>query len=153
MIHGDDDVRCAHSPHEGRSSVHRGGCVHAVAHERSSDAGRGGRVSGAGDVSDVLAQVIAGSFFAMEAGEAWRGGGYSQPVPNAGDMQLAQDISYTETPKPRRGKKPTAERRDRSGIAFLRLGVRCCGTRRSRKVTFETDGRAMRAREVGAGSK
>lgn len=42
----------------------------------------------------ALAQVIANSFFAMQAGE-WPGGpnnNYGIPTPNAGDMQLAYDI-------------------------------------------------------------
>jgi hypothetical protein len=43
----------------------------------------------------ALAQVIADSFFAMQAGQAWDAEGpesYSQPEISAGDMQLATDI-------------------------------------------------------------
>lgn len=43
-------------------------------------------------IQDALAQAIADSFFAMEAGESWDAGGYSRPKIASGDQQLAFDI-------------------------------------------------------------
>ena len=46
------------------------------------------------DEREALAQVIANAFFAMQAGQEWdaEDATYEQPVPNAGDMDLAVSI-------------------------------------------------------------
>ena len=47
------------------------------------------------DEREKLAQVIADSIFAMQAGQAWDAEGpesYERPVPNGGDMQIAVDL-------------------------------------------------------------
>lgn len=55
----------------------------------------------ADDVREALAQTIANSFFAMEAGESPEVGGYTAPTPTGGDMQLAVDILAAFEVRPR----------------------------------------------------